>query len=140
MYAYLLSAVLGVTALGLGSGQLSAAQNEGAPATIIVSLPADATLTIDGMLTKSTSATRVFVTPPLADGNYSYTFKADFLREGKAVTVQQKVAVRPGRETVVSLDVPGQAGVGSPNYRALYPAESTNDRYPPRFNHSGPAR
>jgi len=125
MHAYLLSAVLAVTALVLGSGQLSAAQNEGAPATIIVNLPADATLTIDGMPTKSTTANRVFVTPPLSQGTYSYTFKADFVREGKAVTVQQKVSVQPGRETVVSMNVPGDAGVGSTDYRALYPAEST---------------
>ena len=138
MYSCLLSAVLGMTTLGLG--QQSAASTEGAPATIIVSLPTDATLTIDGMPTKSTSATRVFVTPPLADGNYSYTFKADFLREGKAVTVQQKVAVRAGKETAVSLDVPGQAGVGSP-ITALFTRQSpAMTSYAPRFNHSGPTR
>jgi uncharacterized protein (TIGR03000 family) len=125
MHSYLLAAVLGVAALCVGAGQLSAAAPEGAPANINVSLPADATLTIDGSPTKSTSANRWFVTPPLPEGkSFTYTLKADFVREGKTITVQQKVSVRAGGVSVVSLDVPGQAvagsGVGSSGVRNFY--------------------
>jgi len=115
MSSYLLSAVLGVTALGLGAGQVSAAAPDGAPATIRVSLPADAALTIDGAPTKSTWALRWFETPPLPTGQkFAYILKADFVREGKTVTVQQQVWVRSGQETVISLEVPGQTVAGSP--------------------------
>jgi uncharacterized protein (TIGR03000 family) len=125
MYSCLLSAAVGMTTLGLGAAQQTAAPTQGAPASIHVILPADAMLTIDGMPTKATTANRWFVTPPIAEGSYSYTFKAEYVREGKTITVQQKVLVRPNQETVVSFDVPGQAVAGSLNYRALYPAEST---------------
>ena len=95
-----------------------------------MSLPADATLTFDGSPTRSTSANRWFVTPPLPEGkSFTYTLKADFVREGKAITVQQKVTVRAGGVSVVSLDVPGQAvagsGVGSSDVRNFYYAPGT---------------
>jgi uncharacterized protein (TIGR03000 family) len=86
---------------------LSAARE---PATIRVTLPADARLTVDGQPTRSTSAERLFLSPPLEPGqDFRYTFRAEFLREGKTVTVQRDVIVRAGRETAVSLDVPGGA-------------------------------
>ena len=48
-----------------------------APATIIVSLPADATLTIDDAATVSTSSLRVFTSPILPNGrDFHYTLKA----------------------------------------------------------------
>jgi uncharacterized protein (TIGR03000 family) len=72
------------------------------PATIIVRLPADAKLTIDGATTKSTSAKRTFATPALAGGqDYFYTFQATVVREGRPVTVQQRVRVRAGQTTPV---------------------------------------
>jgi hypothetical protein len=55
------------------------------------------------------------VTPPLAEGNrYAYTLKAEFVREGKTVSVQKKIWVQPGQETNVSLNV------GSPEVRNFY--------------------
>src|SRR5579871_2913635 len=75
-----------------------------APATIVVSLPAEAKLTVDGVATQSTSATRVFATPALDRGNeYFYTLTAEIARNGKTVTATKKVAVRAGEETRVSL-------------------------------------
>ena len=48
-----------------------------APATIQVSLPANAKLFVDGVATQSTSATRTLVTPELPAGQqFSYTLKA----------------------------------------------------------------
>jgi uncharacterized protein (TIGR03000 family) len=82
----------------------------GVQTTLIVDLPADAQLTIDGAATVSTSETRVFVSPPLQLGNdYSYTLTATVTRDGEAQSVTQEVTVRAGEETRVTLPIP--AGV-----------------------------
>jgi uncharacterized protein (TIGR03000 family) len=108
MRSLFLSAVLGLGSLGPGAAPASAGSPPDAPATIHVTLPADATLTIDGRPTRSTSSERWFVTPPLEYGQrFAYTLQADFAREGRPVTVRQTVAVQAGRETSVSLGVPG---------------------------------
>ena len=105
--------------LAVASGQALAADAPAAPTTdparavIRVTLPADAILTIDGDATKSTSADRTFVTPPLETGkDFHYDFKAEFVRGGQTVTVERQVAVRAGRETVVSLNPPAGAAPG----------------------------
>jgi uncharacterized protein (TIGR03000 family) len=78
-----------------------------APATVVVSLPAEAKLTVDGTPTVSTSALRRFVSPALEQGQeYYYEFKAEIVRDGKAVTVSRKVAVRAGEETQVAIEAP----------------------------------
>jgi uncharacterized protein (TIGR03000 family) len=75
-----------------------------APATLIVSLPADAKLVIDETATTSTSAERTFVSPTLNPGvDYSYTLKAEVIREGKKVQAEDKVTVRAGEKTRVTL-------------------------------------
>jgi len=141
MSSKLFSVVLAVTVLGWGARQLSAAGPDGAPANIRVNLPADAALTIDGTPTKSTSANRWFETPPLPQGqSFAYILKADFVRDGKTITVQQKVWVRAGEETVASLEVPGQAVAVFPNATGsnLYyaPEASITTRSPTRlFTH-----
>jgi uncharacterized protein (TIGR03000 family) len=113
MKYFLLSAVLAVTAMSVDVARLSAAPPRGAPATIDVTLPADAQLTIDGQSTRSTSDHRLFITPPLEAGKtFHYTFSAKFVREGKTITVEQNVFVRAGRETFVSLDGPRAAFAG----------------------------
>lgn len=77
------------------------------PATLIVSLPVDATLTIDDHPTTSSSASRIFTTPPLQTGSeYSYTLRAQIMREGRPVAVSRQVAVRPGEQTQIRLDFP----------------------------------
>src|SRR5262245_2392450 len=76
-----------------------------APATVIVSLPADATLTVDNYATRSTSATRTFVSPALQPGkDFNYTLKAEIVRDGQTLTAMQTVKVRAGEETRVSFD------------------------------------
>jgi uncharacterized protein (TIGR03000 family) len=78
-----------------------------APAIIVVALPADAALSVDGALTNSTSAVRTFVSPELTVGKvYEYTLSAKVVREGQAVQVEKNVLVRAGEETRVSLDLP----------------------------------
>ena len=81
------------------------------PATIVVNVPADAKVTIDGTPTKSTSAVRVFATPELAPGAvYYYTVTAEVVREGKTLTASEKIAVEAGVNSVISLS-PTQAPV-----------------------------
>jgi uncharacterized protein (TIGR03000 family) len=76
------------------------------PATILVSLPADAKLFFNGTKTVSTSANRTFVSPALQPGKvYSYTLQAEVVRDGKVVTMAKKVEVRAGEATEVSFEV-----------------------------------
>jgi uncharacterized protein (TIGR03000 family) len=80
---------------------------EPAKSRIIVTLPEDAKLTIDDQPTKSTSAQRTFISPPLEPGkNFYYNFKATIVREGRPVTTRQQVRVRAGEVTRVSIDFP----------------------------------
>jgi uncharacterized protein (TIGR03000 family) len=70
----------------------------------VVNCPADATLTIDGQATMSTSATRRFISPELPAGkDFSYTLQAEIMRDGEKLTVTEQVNVRAGQQTMVSL-------------------------------------
>jgi uncharacterized protein (TIGR03000 family) len=77
-----------------------------APATILVSLPADAKVMIDDQATRSTSAERRFVTPPLPAGKeFHYTLTAVVDRDGQPAKASQEVTVRAGQESRVALDL-----------------------------------
>jgi uncharacterized protein (TIGR03000 family) len=74
------------------------------PATIVVELPSDAKLTIDNGATASTSTVRTFVTPELIPAKtFSYTLKAQIVRDGQTLTAEQKITVEAGVETRVNL-------------------------------------
>jgi uncharacterized protein (TIGR03000 family) len=76
-----------------------------APATVVVRLPADARLTIDGIATRSTGATRTFESPPLEAGSAGqYVLRAEIVRDGLALSVRQRVRVRAGTVSEVRLD------------------------------------
>jgi uncharacterized protein (TIGR03000 family) len=91
---------------GDGTAVVMASSTE-APATIVVNLPEDARLTIDGNPTTSVTDRRVFVSPSLATGrDFHYTLKAKVTRDGEPMTVEKTVTVRAGEETHVTLDVP----------------------------------
>jgi uncharacterized protein (TIGR03000 family) len=73
-------------------------------ATVIVQVPADAQLYIDGMQAPLTSATRSFITPDLRQGqDYVYTLKAVVDRNGEKKERTEKVFVRAGQESRVDL-------------------------------------
>jgi len=73
-----------------------------APATIVVNLPAQAKLTIDGNATTSSSDRRVFVSPALEAGQeYYYTLKAELNGQVK----EERVTVRAGQEVTVKIEV-----------------------------------
>jgi uncharacterized protein (TIGR03000 family) len=85
-----------------------------APATLVVSLPTNAVLTVDGAATKSTSAERTFITPDLSRGKeYFYRLQATWESDGKTIVVNKRVAVRPGQEVRVSLGAADAASVAS---------------------------
>jgi uncharacterized protein (TIGR03000 family) len=73
-----------------------------ARATIVVTVPADARLTVDGNPTSSTSERRTFLTPALETGaDYIYTIRAEVVRDGRSVIETQRVTVRGGETTNV---------------------------------------
>jgi uncharacterized protein (TIGR03000 family) len=74
-------------------------------ATIVVSLPADAKLSIDDSATRATGATRTFATPTLEKGKeFNYTLKAEVVRNGQTLTTTKQVTVQAGRETRITLE------------------------------------
>lgn len=76
-----------------------------APATIVVTLPADAKLIIDDHATTSTSAVRTFVSPALEQGkDYVYTLTAQIEKDGKSVSLTKTVKVTAGAETRVNFE------------------------------------
>ncbi len=76
-----------------------------APATIVVSLPADARLVVDGAQTSSTSDRRTLVTPELQFGEtYTYTMQAEVVRDGRTVAQTQQVSVRGGEVSTVNFN------------------------------------
>ena len=74
------------------------------PGTILVSLPAQAVLTVDGeKLAKTDTETRTLVTPALPrTGEYHYVLAAEIVRDGEKLTESKRVLVRPGETTEVS--------------------------------------
>jgi uncharacterized protein (TIGR03000 family) len=76
-------------------------------ATIIVHVPDDATLMIDGHKTTSASSTRRLYSPPLEPGkSYHYNLEAIVTRDGKPITVEQRVDVRAGAIREVTITMP----------------------------------
>jgi uncharacterized protein (TIGR03000 family) len=80
-------------------------------ATLVVNLPANATLLIDDYQTKSTSANRVFRTPALETGkDFHYTLTAQVpTADGKMETITKDVTVRAGESTSISIEAPSAA-------------------------------
>jgi len=73
-------------------------------ATVVVELPADATLYVDGQKAEVTSGRRTVVTPELKPGqDYYYTIKAEAVRDGQAVVKTEQVAFRAGQAVTVRL-------------------------------------
>ncbi len=74
-------------------------------ATIVVQVPVEAKVTIDGASTSSTSSVRSFVTPELEQGKvFHYTLKAEVVRNGKTYLATERVAVKAGETTSIELD------------------------------------
>lgn len=85
---------------------LLSAQDAGErPATLVITLPADAVLEIDGVKTKSTGELRAFASPPLPAGEkFVYTLKATWKQDGKDRTVERQVKVTAGAQVEIDLN------------------------------------
>jgi len=76
-------------------------------ATVVVRLPADSKIFIDGEPTVSTGERRVFVTPPLPTGrSFSYTLKVERVQDGVTKVVTETVKVTAGRPSLVAISFP----------------------------------
>jgi uncharacterized protein (TIGR03000 family) len=79
-------------------------------ALVIVNLPSDAKLYLDGQLTRGDANVRSFYSPELQAGvNYFYTLKVEVLRSGQMVSDTQRVYFQAGREVRVSFEHVGGA-------------------------------
>lgn len=98
-------------ALASGTYTSFYAGNLGDAAMLIVNLPADASLTIDGAPTLTPGARRVFVTPSLPQGKeFTYELKARLMKDGKEQLKTEKVKVKAGQETPITLTFAGEEG------------------------------
>lgn len=84
------------------------------PAKLVVAVPADAKLYVDGQLTRQTAASRTIVTPALENGSeYKYTLKVELVRDGKTVTDTKDVAFRAGSTVKVDFNLVGSTATAS---------------------------
>jgi uncharacterized protein (TIGR03000 family) len=78
--------------------------NAPAAGRVTVTLPADARLQFNGAPAAGGGAVRTFQTPPLEPGqDYSYTLTAEVVIDGRVRQVSEKVVVRAGEESKVTL-------------------------------------
>jgi uncharacterized protein (TIGR03000 family) len=71
-------------------------------ASLSVKLPADARLYVDGVLCPLDSSERNFETPPLEKGKqFTYTLKAEVVRDGKTLSETKRVPVEAGQQVSV---------------------------------------
>lgn len=75
-------------------------------AMIRVTVPSPAAkVWFEGSETRQTGTERLFVSPRLEAGNaYTYTVKATWTENGREVTREKEIRVRPGQETTVAFD------------------------------------
>ena len=107
-----------------------AVSNQANEATIVVHLPQDANLTIDGQPTQSRSATRVFHSPPLEPGKtYTYTLRAESNRDGHFVSTKKTVDVRAGQRSEVTFRFDNANR--EEGRRTIVPDEDAATRVPP---------
>jgi uncharacterized protein (TIGR03000 family) len=87
--------------------QVSTTAQHDAPAEVTVTLPADATLWVEGKKMLSTGPTREIVSPALQVGHrYSYGFKASWKENGHTVTERKTVSVSPAAHVHVQFPLP----------------------------------
>lgn len=74
-------------------------------ALVIVDLPADAHLYLEGKLTQGDASLRAFITPELEMGaSYSYTLRVEFTRQGRTESQTRQVYFRAGNQVRVNFN------------------------------------
>jgi uncharacterized protein (TIGR03000 family) len=115
-----------LTGLALLAG-VNSGHAQDAPATLVVTVPEDARILIDGNATQKTGTSRTFASPPLKTGvNYSYEVTVELVRDGKTLAQTRSVGVRAGETTEVDLSSI-VAEDKSPPQDAGWPREFTDD-------------
>jgi uncharacterized protein (TIGR03000 family) len=77
----------------------TAAREESTRARLIIELPADAKLFVDGQEIKNVSTRKTFSTPALQAGSeYYYEVRAEVMRDGEPVKETRRVIVTAGKE------------------------------------------
>jgi uncharacterized protein (TIGR03000 family) len=81
---------------------------------MMVSVPADATIFVNDKLTTSTGAVRQFISNGLKPGQpYRYQLRAEVRRDGKTITRNKVIYLRPGERTDVEFSFDQQPQVAS---------------------------
>ena len=58
---------------------------------------------VDGVATQQTGMSRMFATPVLQPGTYTYTIRCAYMVNGREMTHERTINVTPGRTTVLDL-------------------------------------
>jgi uncharacterized protein (TIGR03000 family) len=83
-------------------------------ARVVIDVPEDAKVYIDGKLMKTTSTHRTFQTPDLSPGQvYFYDLRVEIIRDGKVIADTQRVTLRPGEVTNTSFTALDRAGTAT---------------------------
>jgi len=83
-------------------------KNEPGMAQLLINLPDDARLYFNGTIATGHGALRTFATPPLLPGqSYAYDLTAEVVRNGRLQTVTERVVIRAGETTRVTLNPGG---------------------------------
>ncbi len=92
---------------------------------VLVRLPLDAKLFVEGKPLSVTNGERTFVTPPLpADREAVYTFKVEYTRDGDTVAHSRKVKVKANGTTVVDFADLTSTGVKADPVKMLPPVHT----------------
>jgi uncharacterized protein (TIGR03000 family) len=119
----------------------AAAQPQGARATVVVKLPANARLYAGDKLLTLTSGERKFVTPPLPDGEFTYRFKVEYDRDGETYSATQKVNVKAGKTVTVEFteSVSSNGGIKASVTTTAEPPAAPNTLVPAVTSPTAPA-
>ncbi len=81
----------------------------GGRATVVVKLPTDAVLYAEGRRLNLAGGERTFTTPPLPTGDWGYTFRAEYTRDGETISRTKRIGVKPGDTQVIEFVEAGLA-------------------------------
>ena len=92
-----------------GGRNASFASGTAGRATVVVKVPADAVLYAEGRRLSLTGTDRSFTTPPLPAGDWGYTFRAEYIRDGETISRTKRVGVKPGEAVALEFTEAGLA-------------------------------
>ena len=81
------------------------------PGKVTITLPADAKLLFNGVAAAGEGEVRTFSTPDMLEPgrDYEYVLTAEVVRDGRTIAATERVIVRAGSVTPVTLDLSATA-------------------------------